>query len=69
MTAPTENPPPHYDVDPKTGAQTWSGSSRSEVLYWRARAELLEHALLAVIAVSTQGSVCELARVALEEAR
>lgn len=67
MSQPTEAP--HYNVDPKTGEQTWSGSSRSEVQHWRSRCEALRQALEAISCVSNQGQVVTLAADALRRTR
>ena len=67
MTAPTV-PFGHYVTAPD-GARTWVGPTRGEVLMLEQRVETLRQALLAVVALSSQGSVCEVANAALEKTR
>lgn len=63
------SPHGHHHVDPKTGERTWVGPTRGEVLMREEQVALLRRALEAVVALSTQGSVCEVANRALEKTR
>lgn len=68
MTAAT-SPHGYHHIDPKTGVRTWVGPTRGEVLHYREQLEVCRVALAAVVALSTQGSVCEVANRALEKTR
>lgn len=67
MTAPTV-PFGHYVTAPD-GVRTWIGPTRGEVLMLEERVAVLRAALSAIVALSTQGSVCALAATALEKTR